>query len=556
MRRVLLCTLGLGVLLVPLAGAQAPEPLQPGVTFQKYTELTAHGPVVYSVITAPRPGGLETIGPVLAGNAVSGARASVTQIEQAASAGSVVAGVNGDFFTGGSNAPSGIVMSDGALERIPTPAKSSIGFDANGTMHVGRISFSGTWQGSGQRRPVAAVNQHPHGSETVLFTPAWGASTPNVPNAAVAVLDPFPAAAVNTDLTASVSATGAGSTPIPADGAVLVSTGSEAAHLQAEVAQNQSVTVRLTLPEAWAGMTSALGGGPSLVKNGKPVFSTTENFTAVDLTTRQPRAAVGQLGNGDVILVAVDGGRPGYSVGMTNFELAQLMAKLGAVTAAGLQFGKYVTEAFDQQVLNRPSQAAQAPVKEALLVQYAGVYELPLQPDVVGKAATVQLAYRVTQPSQVTATLVDPNGQTHQIDAGSRQPGTYSFSYAGLDTEGTWHWNVQATDAQNRASNATQAFTYDLTLSGVSAPKSTAAPLPVHFTLSRAASATLDIAATNGTEIATLPAVQLQAGAQSLTWDGTTASGSKAPPGSYVASVTETSAIGTESANAPFTLHR
>ena len=37
-----------------------------------------------------------------------------------------------------------------------------------------------------------------------------------------------------------------------------------------------------------------------------------------------------------MILVAVDGGQPGYSVGMTTYELAQTMARLGAVDAAGL----------------------------------------------------------------------------------------------------------------------------------------------------------------------------------------------------------------------------
>jgi hypothetical protein len=195
-------------------------------------------------------------------------------------------------------------------------------------------------------------------------------------------------------------------------------------------------------------------------------------------------------------------------------------------------------------------------VKEALLVGYAGVYALPPQPAVVGRSGSVQLVYRVTQPSQVTATLVDPNGQSTQIDSGSKQPGTYTFNYSTFAAEGTWHWNVQATDARNQASNGSQAFTYDLTLSGVSAPKSTAAPLDVHFTLSRAASASLDITAANGTEVAAVPPVQLQAGNQMLTWDGTTASGAKAPPGSYVVTVTETSSIGAESAHASFTLHR
>ena len=41
---------------------------------------------------------------------------------------------------------------------------------------------------------------------------------------------------------------------------------------------------------------------------------------------------------------------------MTNYELAQTMAGLGAVTAAGLQYGRFVTAAFDGQLLDRPSQ--------------------------------------------------------------------------------------------------------------------------------------------------------------------------------------------------------
>jgi hypothetical protein len=200
------------------------------------------------------------------------------------------------------------------------------------------------------------------------------------------------------------------------------------------------------------------------------------------------------------------------------------------------------------------------PVKEALLIQYAGVYALPPAVPVLDKAnvnAGEQLAYRITQPSQVTATLVDPDGQAHQIDSGTRQPGIYKFSWASFDTEGTWHWNVDATDAQNRASTASQSFVYDLTLSGLSVPKSASETSGVHvgFTLSRPASVALSIAAANGTPVATLPATQLAAGAQSVAWDATIP-GAKAPPGAYVATVTETSSLGTTSFHASFTLHR
>jgi hypothetical protein len=172
-------------------------------------------------------------------------------------------------------------------------------------------------------------------------------------------------------------------------------------------------------------------------------------------------------------------------------------------------------------------------------------------------AAGEQLSYWLTQPSQVTAAVVDPSGVSHPVDSGSKQPGTYTFSYTSLDTEGTWHWHVEATDAQNRSSTADQTFVYDLTLTGLTVPKSASVSsgLRVGFTLSRPASVVLSISAANGTPVATLPAAQLQAGAQSLTWDGTMTSG-KPLPGSYVATVTETSQLGTTSLHAPFTFHR
>jgi hypothetical protein len=453
-------------------------------------------------------------------------------------------------------------MIGGKLEHTPTPAHSSIGFDAAGAMRVGRITFSGTWQGSGQRRPLTGVNQNPHGAQTALFTPAWGASTPNLPNAAAVVLEPFPAATVGTDLSATVSSVVTGATPIPADGAVLVATGGEAAKLQAEAPEDGKVTVRLILPDAWGSVVSALGGGPLLVKGGRPVFSTGENFAATDLTVRQPRAAVGQLPDGHVILVAVDGWRPGYSVGMTNYDLARLMAKLGAVTAAGLQYGKFVTASFDGQLLDRSNAGARpAGVKEALLVQYAGVYALPPSAPAVGKTdapAGEQLAYRISRPSTVTAVLNGPDGVSHPIDAGARDPGTYRFPFTGLDQEGTWDWNVQATDDSGRQSSADQAFVYDATLSGLTVPKSASAStgLTVSFSLSRPASVTLAIAAPNGTLVAATAPASLGAGSQSLAWDGDTTSGAKPPPGAYVATVTETSSIGTVPFHASFRLAR
>src|SRR5262249_26294325 len=151
-----------------------------------------------------------------------------------------------------------------------------------------------------------------------------------VTNGFAVVLEPFPLGSPNTDLTAPVVSTSAGAGAGPSDGAVLVASRTAAAKPPAEAPQGAHVTGPLIPPPRWGNVTGAFGGGPLLVRNGKAVFHTSENFAADQLAARDARAAIGQLGDGSVILVAVDGGQPGYSAGMTTYDLAQTMARLGA----------------------------------------------------------------------------------------------------------------------------------------------------------------------------------------------------------------------------------
>jgi hypothetical protein len=545
-----------------LAGPAAaqPVPLMPGVTYDQQVQFTPHGPVGFTVITAPPPGsagGLYRLGPVLAAGTIRGARERVADLEREVSGSSTAVGVDGDFSTGSDGHPAGIVVDAGAYLHGPSAARSSIGVDSTGMLQIGRITFAGTWKGSGQRHPVAGINQTPKGSQTVLFTPAWGGATPDIATAAAVVLEPFPVPAPNTDLTATVTTVGTGATVIPPDGAVLVSTGAEAANLQAETASGSDITIRLILPSSWATVTDALGGGPLLVRNGNAVFHTSENFASDQLAQRDARAAVGQLADGRIILVAVDGGQPGYSVGMTTYELAQTMARLGARTAAALAYGKPVTAAFDGQLLSRPADRSGAPVKEGLLIQYFGVYAPPVSTPVISKdnqTTVEQLEYKVVRPSSVTAVVIGPNGVVHPVDSGSRDPGIYTFTWNTYDAEGTWHWNIKATDDLGRNSVADQSFQYDLTISALKVPKVSRGGAKIAFTLARPASVTLQIKTSFGTVVETNPPAELAPGAQSLSWDGRAATGTAAPAGSYVAHITAVSSVGTIELSAPFTL--
>jgi Phosphodiester glycosidase/FlgD Ig-like domain len=541
--------------------AAAPLTLMPGVTFQQGVQFTLHGPVAIDVITTPPPSdrsGLFAFAPVTALGPLTGGHEKLTQIESALSGQATVVGINGDYPAGRAGLPAGILMQGGALEHTPLLVRSSIGIDQAGTLHVDRVSFVGTWKGTGQRRPVVGINQVPARNQVVLLTPAYGATAPLVPGSAEVVLQPFPAAAPAVDLQAPVAAVGSGGgEAIPVGGAILQATGTAATALQAEAPVGTLLTVRLILTPAWAGMVSALGGGPVLVRFGKAIFRSGEDFTSDQISDRDARAAVGQLADGRVVFVTVDGGQPGYSVGMTSFELAQTLVRLGALTACAVESGGAVTAAFDGRLLNRPSNpAGERPIGEALLVEYAGVYAPPAPVPLVNGdpgADTEPLEYKLVRPSTVTAELVGPDGVAHVVESGvAHPPGTYSNSVADFDIEGEWHWNVSATDDLHRVSTIDRTFRVDSTLRGLVAPALARGKVSIRFVLGYAAAVMFRIETIGGVTVRALPAEQLQPGTQRLTWDGKLAGGARAPAGTYVAHVFARSEIGTSDLRATF----
>ena len=295
-RRAVICALFAGIFVAPGAAAAVPvrgQTLLPGVVYSRQVEFTGHGPVVINVITAPKPTGLYALKPVLSNNAILG-RERVTSMEKRVSAEATVAGVNGDLFSWTDGHPTGGLIRGGILDSGPVDFRSTVGIDTDGVLHVERVRLAGTWQGSGQRR-ILGINDAPQPNRTTLYTRAWGARTPAENTGAQAILQPFPATKPNTPLTGVVTQyVSGGNQPIPADGAVLVARGSQAGFLSTEAPQGATVTVLLTLTPPWANVPEALGGGPVIVREGKPVFRSLEGFTTDQLAYRHPRTGVGQ----------------------------------------------------------------------------------------------------------------------------------------------------------------------------------------------------------------------------------------------------------------------
>ena len=164
-------------------------------------------------------------------------------------------GINGDFYAPDTGRPSGVLMRDGIVDSPPLGDRSSVGLSPDGALDIRRVEFFGTWRGLGQRRTLTDMNQAPRQNGISLFTPSYGPTTPPSVGVSEMVIQPFPPATPNTDLTGPVVAfSGVGGTPIPRDGAVLVARGTAAERLVAEAPIGSFVTLRMILRPDWTGI--------------------------------------------------------------------------------------------------------------------------------------------------------------------------------------------------------------------------------------------------------------------------------------------------------------
>ena len=565
------------------AGAQ-PVPLFPGATYERSVQFTPHGPVAIHVVRGPRPVGLYRLKPVLSNGSVV-LRETVSSMQRRLASQATSVGVNGDYFAPRDGRPSGIFMSDGILATPPNSARSSAGVTLDGLLDVRRVSFRGTWRGSGQRRALNFLNKAPGTNGISLFTPDWGSATPRVEGSFAVVLGSFPPATPNTDLVVPVTASSVGgSIRIEPGTAVLVARGNAAATLEAEAQPGTVVTLRLTLQPDWSVVSDAIGGGPILVRDGVPVYRSNEAFTTSQLAPRGPRTAIGQRADGGIVLVTTDGRQPGLSVGMTNFELAQTLVRFGAVRGMGLDGGGSSTLAFDGTVLNSPSDGRERAVSTALMLEYYGVYAPPPSEPVVspngdGVAETEKLSYKVVRPSNVMATLTAPDGTIAWQDASAHEPGTYDVPFPPAPTpppegvapaqtgpvapvEGRWSLSVSATDDQGLSSTTTRRFAVNSTVGSLGvtplrvAVRKTGGHAEIRWSQARAARVKVTVETPEGVVVRTVSTASLPPGDQTVLWDGRGGNRKPVAGGRYVVRITASNQLGLVSLTQAITVRR
>ena len=208
-------------------------------------------------------------------------------------------------------------------------------------------------------------------SELILFTPDFGTTTEPGPGVE-AVLDP-------SGRVIEVRGTRGGT--IPENGSVLSGTGKAARWLLAHAKPRKTINITTNFTTGSAPLspgTGVVNGGPRLLSNSEPdITAYAEGFVWPENpefyyrfgVRRNPRTLAGVTPEGKLLLVAVDGRQPGYSVGASFEESARIMRALGAEEAVNLDGGGSTTITIGEELMNHPSDpTGERPIGDALVL--------------------------------------------------------------------------------------------------------------------------------------------------------------------------------------------
>jgi exopolysaccharide biosynthesis protein len=211
--------------------------------------------------------------------------------------------------------------------------------------------------------------------ELVVITPEFGAAAPSG-DGIEAVVDK------TGTVTELRSRTGGA---VPSDGMLVQGIGTEAAWLSTNLHAGTSLRFEVEVTDAHGKPVkfdmndSAVNGGPGLVVDGRPeirpvadglVHPDDRSFLLRWGVQRHPRTMAGVDSQNRILLVTVDGHQPGYSLGLSLVEGAQLMIGLGAVTAMNLDGGGSTAMVINDRLISSPSDpTGERPVGDIVIVK-------------------------------------------------------------------------------------------------------------------------------------------------------------------------------------------
>ena len=297
--------------------------------------------------------------------------------------GKAIAVINGDFYLRDNPTyagdPRGLQIVNGEL--ISGPDTVCVWFDPQGNPHLDEVTgdLNVTWA-DGNKTPIG-LNQPRRPGAAVLYTPTYGLTT-RTGGGRELVLERdgdspwLPLQASQTYRTRVREVRTNGNTRFVPD-AMVLSIAPQLLSTIPVLTNGSIIQISTALTPDLKGVKSAIGGGPTLIRDGKPAFTSKSpppgsagDWSQRSKYERHPRAAVGWSST-HIYFVIIDGRQPGLSVGMKLFELADYMLAMGCTAAMNLDGGKSAQMWLNGRIMNSPAQGEDTVANSLLVVRKA-----------------------------------------------------------------------------------------------------------------------------------------------------------------------------------------
>ncbi|PZG12908.1 phosphodiester glycosidase family protein [Nonomuraea aridisoli] len=291
-------------------------------------------------------------------------------VSSMAKASKALVGVNGGFYNIHTSPalrgePLGASVVGGRLLSEAVPGRSAVVLKGR-TAKITELETSVTATSEdGARTRVDGVNRAPATDELVLYTQEFGAKTPT--GGVDALLDANDRVL---RLRPSGHAVGAGTRVLHGRGLAGDWLNEHAWEGWTVEIDTRVIDLRTKKAIPLTPDLHVVAGGVGLVRNGEvKITAKRDGHDSMNMILRRhPRTLVGTTKNGSLILAAIDGRRPGETIGANFVEAAQFMRWLGATQAINLDGGGSTTLVVGKKPVNRPADGAERAVGDALLV--------------------------------------------------------------------------------------------------------------------------------------------------------------------------------------------
>jgi hypothetical protein len=295
-----------------------------------------------------------------------------------------VAGINAGFFPFAGN-PIGLHIEDGNLVTEPERERTSFYVLKDGTTGFAPFRYAGTVRAGDRTFVIDGLNRSPaqarETSTLLLFTPVFSPQTLRGAGRYEVILRGISGPLMpGREYTGAVMAGAEGGGTAIAAGTVVLSGGGEGADFlrTTAAAPGAKLSFRVDVTPVGsasvdpAGIAHAVTGAPRILTDSRVDIRLREEGMGQSFsTTRHPRTALGRTRDGVLLFVTVDGRQKGFSRGASLEELANILLRFGATDAVNLDGGGSSAAVVWDAVANSPSEGAERPVADALLVYAA-----------------------------------------------------------------------------------------------------------------------------------------------------------------------------------------